>query len=143
VASGSTWFVNGDSTVTNLNVAEGGEVVDESGHAVTIVANGETIVQGSSAITVTVEGTYSTSVDESGAATAQTDLIDRSGFDAELGTSTTYSMTEASATTASTTGTSSSATTSSSSTTASGSDSNSGGIWATIVNFFKSLFGLS
>ena len=68
IDSGSTWVVTGDSTVTNLYSA--GVIVDENGAAVTIVGtNGTVYVQGTSDVTVTV-GSYSTSVDTTGAAEA-------------------------------------------------------------------------
>jgi hypothetical protein len=40
----SKWVVTGNSTVTNLNAAEGAQIVDEDGKTVTIVANGKTVV---------------------------------------------------------------------------------------------------
>ncbi|MGI6178107.1 MAG: beta strand repeat-containing protein [Eubacterium sp.] len=86
VDSGSTWVVTGDSTVTNLNVADGGKVVDESGNTVTITANGSTAVEGTSSVTVTVTGSYSTTVDETIEAEAAS--IDRTDFDSYYGTST-------------------------------------------------------
>ncbi len=68
IDSGSTWVVTGDSTVTNLYCA--GVIVDESGRAVTVVGTDGTVyVQGTSDVTVTV-GSYSTDVDASGAAVA-------------------------------------------------------------------------
>ena len=90
VESGSTWVVTVDSTVSALNVEDGGKVVDADGKTVTIVANGETVVEGDSDLIVTVTGSYSTTVDTSAAATAKTDedKIDRSGFEETFGTST-------------------------------------------------------
>ena len=68
VDSSSTWVVTGDSTVTNLYCA--GVIVDENGAAVTIIGTDGTVyVQGTSNVTVTV-GSYSTDVDTSGAAVA-------------------------------------------------------------------------
>lgn len=68
VDSSSTWVVTGDSTVTNLYCA--GVIVDENGAAVTIIGTDGTVyVQGSSNVTVTA-GSYSTDVDTSGAAVA-------------------------------------------------------------------------
>ena len=68
IDSGSTWVVTGDSTVTNLYCA--GVLVDKNGAAVTIVGTDGTVyVQGTSDVTVTVDS-YSTSVDTSGAAVA-------------------------------------------------------------------------
>ena len=68
IDNGSTWVVTGDSTVSNLYCA--GVIVDENGAAVTIVGTDGTVyVQGNSDVTVTV-GSYSTNVDTSGAAVA-------------------------------------------------------------------------
>ena len=68
IDSTSTWVVTGDSVVSNLYCA--GVIVDENGAAVTIVGTDGTVyVQGTSSVTVTV-GSYSSSVDTSGAAVA-------------------------------------------------------------------------
>ena len=89
----STWVVSGDSTISTLSVADGGQVVDESGRTVTIVAGGQTVVQGDSDVTVTVTGSYGTTVTLSDDNALTTDLIvDRSEFDTEFGTSTTWSF---------------------------------------------------
>lgn len=77
----STWAVAKDTTISALNVASGGD-----GNAVTIVANGKTVVSGSGDVTVTVTGSYSTSV------SAGSDTIDRSEFDSRFGTSTAWTM---------------------------------------------------
>ncbi|MGN0287913.1 MAG: hypothetical protein ACI4B6_09655 [Atopobiaceae bacterium] len=92
VDDGSAWVVTGDSTVSNLSVASGGTVQDDQGRTVTIVAGGQTVVQGDSDYTVTVTGTYSTSYDGTGSTSASTDLIDRSGFDDEYATQTSFTM---------------------------------------------------
>lgn len=55
----SQWTVTADSTVSSLNVAEGAKVVDADGKTVTIVAGGQTVVQGDSGLTVTVTGSSS------------------------------------------------------------------------------------
>ncbi|OZG69495.1 adhesin [Bifidobacterium eulemuris] len=92
----STWVVTEDTTVSALNVADGGSVVDEDGRTVSIVAGGETIVSGTSDVTVTVTGEYGTTVGEeqTGEYTELSeDLIDRSDFDEQFGTSTSWSMT--------------------------------------------------
>ncbi|MCI2187308.1 MAG: hypothetical protein LKK41_02970 [Olsenella sp.] len=135
VDDGSTWVVTADSTVSALNVASSGSVVDESGKTVTIVANGQAVVQGTSDVTVTVTDSYTTTYDGSGASTASTDLIDRSAFDAEYGTNTTFVMGDSTATS---TATDSSADAAAS---ASGATSSSTGnvfldIWNAIVDFF-------
>ena len=142
VDAGSTWVVTADSTVSALNVASGGSVVDESGKTVTIVANGQTVIQRDSSLTVTVTGSYSTTYDGSGASAASTDLIDRSAFDAEYGTSTTFAMGDDTAG-ASGVAQASTATDSSAEATASTSDATSVStcnvfldIWNAIVDFF-------
>lgn len=66
--STSKWVVTGDSTVTSLYNA--GTIVDANGNTVSVVGTDGTVyVQGSSQYTVTVTS-YSTSVDTSTAATA-------------------------------------------------------------------------
>jgi len=96
VEAGSTWVVTEDSTISALNVADGASVVDEDGNQVTIVANGETVVEGTSSVTVTCDS-YGANVDTSGASTASTDLIDRTAFDEAMGTDTAFTMGDASA----------------------------------------------
>lgn len=102
----SSWVVTDSCTISALNVASGAQVVDENGNTVTIVAGGQTVVQGDSDVTVTCDS-YSTDSDASEAGTLSDDLIDRSDFDEQMGTSTTWSMgdqgstTQASATQAS------------------------------------------
>ncbi len=108
IASDSKWVVTGDSTVTNLNVEEGGKIVDVDGKTVTIVNNGKTIVEGTSTYTVTVTGTYSTSftTDEDNA--LSTEYIDRSDFDSTYNLSTTFNTNSAEPTPSATTTSSSS-----------------------------------
>ena len=89
----STWVVTADSVVTNLNVAKGGQVIDESGKAVSIMMNGDPLVEGDSDLTVTVTGAYSTNFDDNGMIELANDkLADRSGFDEEMGLETAYTM---------------------------------------------------
>lgn len=90
VDADSSWVVTGDSTVSNLNVASGGKVVDASGNTVTIVANGETVVSGTSSYTVTVTGSYSTTVSTDSTNQLSSANIDRTAFDEYYGTSTTF-----------------------------------------------------
>jgi len=92
ISKDSSWIVTGDSTVSNLNVAEGGKVVDASGKTVTIIANGQTVVKGDSTYTVTVTGSYSTTVTTDSDNELTTTYIDRSGFDTAYGTSTTFAQ---------------------------------------------------
>lgn len=84
----STWVVTKDTTISALNVASGGKVVDGDGNTVTIVANGKTVVSGSGDVTVTVTGSYSTSVSAGSDTELSSDTIDRSEFDSRFGTST-------------------------------------------------------
>ncbi len=66
--SASKWVVTGDSTVTSLYSA--GTIVDASGNTVSVIGTDGTVyVQGASQYTITVTS-YSTSVDTSAAATA-------------------------------------------------------------------------
>lgn len=110
ISSDSKWVVTADSTVTNLNVEEGGKIVDADGKTVTIVNNGKTIVEGTSAYTVTVEGTYSTefTTDEDNA--LSTEYINRSGFDSTYNLSTTFNTNSTEATPSATTSSSSTTT---------------------------------
>ncbi|WP_239512332.1 beta strand repeat-containing protein [Bifidobacterium aerophilum] len=88
----STWVVTEDTTISALNVASGGKIVDENGDTVTIVANGKTVVSGDSDITVTVTGSYSTTVDAGSDTELADETIDRSDFDSQFGTSTSWTM---------------------------------------------------
>ena len=89
----STWIVTDDTTISALNVADGGKVLDADGNTVTIVADGSTVVEGTSDLTVTVTGSYGTTVEtEAEGTTLSEDLIDRSDFDSTFDTSTTYTM---------------------------------------------------
>lgn len=90
VSKDSSWIVTGNSTVSNLNVEDGGKIVDASGKTVTIIANGQTVVQGDSSYTVTVTGTYGTTVTTDSDNALSTSFIDRTGFDTMYGTSTTF-----------------------------------------------------
>ncbi len=132
----SSWVVTGSCTISALNVASGAKIVDENGKTVTIVADGQTVVQGDSAVTVTCNS-YSTSYDASNAGTLSNDLIDRSDFDEQMGTSTTWSMgDQASVSQASeTTGTASTAATASSS-------EGTGASANPVIAFFQWLGGL-
>lgn len=90
VSSDSKWVVTGDSTVTNLNVQDGGQVVDSDGKTVTIVADGKTVVDGDSDYTVTVTGSYGTDFTTDDDNALSTDYIDRSDFDKTYNVSTTF-----------------------------------------------------
>ncbi len=137
----STWVVTGDSTVSALNVVEGGKVVDAQGNAVTIVSGGKTLVKGTSQYTVTVTGTYSASYDISNAGELSESLIDRSAFDAEYGCGTTFSMGDSSKAASLTSANTASANSSAAESQAS--DTSDGSFWDAVVNWFKSLFGIA
>ncbi len=85
VDSTSTWTVTADSTITNLNVEDGGKIVDGNGKTVTIIANGKTVVKGDSDITVTVTGEYGTTVTTDEANEISEDYIDRTDFNSYFG----------------------------------------------------------
>ena len=87
----STWIVTGNSTVSNLNVADGAKIVDAEGKTVSIVANGQTVVEGKSQYTITVTGTYSNTVTTSDANALSSSYTDRTDFDNYFGTSTSFS----------------------------------------------------
>ncbi|WP_223847689.1 beta strand repeat-containing protein [Bifidobacterium callitrichos] len=91
----STWVVTDDTTVSALNVASGGKIVDSDGNTVTIKAGGKTVVRGTGSVTVTVSGDYSTTLPDTATGddtTLSTDLIDRSDYDTQFGTSTSWTM---------------------------------------------------
>ena len=68
IASGCTWVVTGDSTVSSLSCA--GTITDENGNSVTIKGSDGTVyVEGTSDYTITVSS-YSNAGDVSGASTA-------------------------------------------------------------------------
>ena len=86
----STWIVTGDTTVFALNAEDGAQIVDEDGKAVTIVADGSTVVKGDSDLTITVTGSYSQTVTTSDANEISATTIDRSDFDDTYGTDTAF-----------------------------------------------------
>jgi hypothetical protein len=138
VDASSTWVVTGNSTVSNLNVASGGKVVDSSGKTVTIVADGQTVVSGDSAYTVTVNGSYGTTVTTSDANKLSSDVTDRSDFDSHYSTSTTWTMGDGTASQASAS-TSSATTTAATTQTTSTSSAN---WWDSVASWFMGLFGM-
>ena len=97
IDDGSKWVVTGNSTVTNLNAASSAELVDARGKSVSIVSNGKTMVQGDSEYTVTVTGSYTTTVSTGDDNALTTRYIDRTAFDSYYGTSTAFLATAASA----------------------------------------------
>ena len=86
----SQWVVTGDSTVTNLNAAQGASIVDADGKTVSIVVNGVKAVTGESAYTVTVTGAYTNTVTTGDVNALGSDYIDRTAFDACYGVSTAF-----------------------------------------------------
>lgn len=136
VGSDSTWVVSADSTVTDLNVASGGKVIDSAGNNVTIVAGGQTAVQGTAGVTVTVVGSYSTDVSTGDVNNVSDTGVDRSGFDNHYSTSTSFAMGSGGSV-------ASSSSTKSTSSGNSGTSSNSSASWwENLVSGFRSLFGL-
>lgn len=89
VSADSTWVVTSDSTVTNLNVEDGGKIVDADGKTVSIMQDGKTIVEGDSAYSITVTGSYGTSFTTDAENALSTTYIDRTGFDSTYNLSTT------------------------------------------------------
>jgi hypothetical protein len=90
VDSSSQWVVTGDSTVTDLNAESGSAIVDNEGKTVSIVANGQTVVTGTSGYTVTVTGSYSTTVTTDDSNQLSTSYIDRTAFDQYFGITTSF-----------------------------------------------------
>jgi len=88
--STSKWIMTGNSTVTILNAEPGSSIVDEDGNNVTIIANGETVVEGTSDYTLTVTGNYSTTVKTDDSNQLSTSFIDRTAFDEYYGIETTF-----------------------------------------------------
>lgn len=87
----STWTVAANSTVTNINLAEGGKLVDTRGRSVKLVdQNGFTLVDGASDTTVTVNGSFSTTVKTDAANQWEEPSIDRAAFDGTFGTETSF-----------------------------------------------------
>ena len=128
----STWVVTGDCAVADLNVAQGGRVVDGQGNSVRIVdAAGNVLSDGTSSVTVTVSGAYGTTVATSAENEVQEATIDSSGFESafQAGADTSATSTEA-VEEASTETTSESGRTS----------GKGSGVWEAILGFFQSLW---
>ena len=131
----SQWTVTADSTVSSLNVAEGAKVVDADGKTVTIVAGGQTVVQGDSGLTVTVTGPYSTDYDASEAGSLTSEAIDRTAYDDAFGTDVDDASSDDEKDAAS------QASTTSDTDSGSSSDAEKG-FFAQVVDWLKSLFGM-
>jgi hypothetical protein len=132
VGAGSTWEVTSDSTVSSLNVAEGGNVVDADGKTVSVIVDGETVVAGDGDVTVTASS-YSTDVSGDGAGSLSTSLIDRTAYDSHYSTQTSFTMGSGSASTTEATTTSESD---------GGTTTTTTSWWDSVVSWFASLFGL-
>lgn len=130
----SQWTVTANSTVSSLNVAEGAKVVDADGKTVTIVAGGQTVVQGDSGLTVTVTGSYSTDYDASEAGSLTSEAIDRTAYDDAFGTDVDDASSDEKDAT-------SQASTASDTDSGSSSDAEKG-FFAQVVDWLKSLFGM-
>ncbi len=91
IDSTSKWVVTGNSTVTDLNAESGASIVDDQGNTVSIVVNGETVVSGDSAYTITVTNSYTSTVETDSNNALSTFYIDRTSFDAYYGLETTFS----------------------------------------------------
>jgi trimeric autotransporter adhesin len=86
----STWVVTESCTVSTLNAADGAKIVDAEGKTASIVADGQTIVNGDSDITVTVDGGYSNTVELGSGQQVQDSTIDRSALDNAFGIETKF-----------------------------------------------------
>ena len=91
----SAWVVTGNTTVADLNAEDGAQIIDADGKTVTIVADGKTVVEGDSDVTVTVTGEYSTDAADTDGESADTTgldtkVLDRTAFDEYYKTSTQF-----------------------------------------------------
>lgn len=94
----STWTVSQSCTVSDLTCAPGAKVVDEQGKSVSVVAAGQTVVQGDGDVVVTVTGSYEESDDACADAVAASDpTVGRAGYDECFGTSTSFDSAAAAA----------------------------------------------
>lgn len=91
IDSTSAWIVTDDSTVSNLDLAKGGKLVDKQGKAVKVAdADGNVLVEGASDVMVYVNDVFSTSVSTTEANAIEAADIDRSAFDEMFGITTTF-----------------------------------------------------
>lgn len=87
----SEWIVTEDSTVSNLNLAPGAKLVDESGKAVKVAdSDGNVLVEGASSVTVSVTADFTTSISTGTVNEPVAASIDRTAFDELFGTTTTF-----------------------------------------------------
>lgn len=90
VDADSSWVLTADSTITALHLEKGGSIVDKDGKTVNIVANGKTVVDGDSDLTLTVTDSYDNEVSTNEDNTLSGKVIDRSDFDVTYETNTTF-----------------------------------------------------
>ena len=86
----SGWVLTADSTINALHLEKGGSIVDKDGKTVNIVANGKTVVDGDSDLTLTVTDSYDNEVSNNQDNTFSGTVIDRSDFDVTYETNTTF-----------------------------------------------------
>ena len=86
----SGWVMTADSTINALHLEKGGSIVDKDGKTVNIVANGKTVVDGDSDLTLTVTDSYDNEVSNNQDNTFSGTVIDRSDFDLTFETNTTF-----------------------------------------------------
>ena len=86
----SGWVMTADSTINALHLEKGGSIVDKDGKTVNIVANGKTVVDGDSDLTLTVTDSYDNEVSNNQDNTFSGTVIDRSDFDVTYETNTTF-----------------------------------------------------
>lgn len=90
VDADSSWVLTADSTINALHLEKGGSIVDKDGKTVNIVANGKTVVDGDSDLTLTVTDSYDNEVSTNEDNTLSGTAIDRSDFDVTFETNTTF-----------------------------------------------------
>ena len=90
IARGCTWVLPSNCTVNALHAEDGSFIVDQSGRGVDIVVDGKTVINGESDVTLTVIGTYDTTVTTTEANQLSPTTIDRTAFDQEFGTNTAF-----------------------------------------------------
>lgn len=90
VDADSGWVMTADSTINALHLEKGGSIVDKDGKTVNIVANGKTVVDGDSDLTLTVTDSYDNEVSNNQDNTFSGTVIDRSDFDVTYETNTTF-----------------------------------------------------
>jgi len=104
VDSKSTWVLTEDTTIADLNYSDDAKIVDADGKTVTVIADGKTVVEGESDITLTVTGAVNSEVviEENSGDSTGTDVqggtlpvldnkvLDRTAFDEYYKTSTQF-----------------------------------------------------